>query len=228
MTVDAIEFKNVKFAYPSGSFELSIKSLALDMGQATFIRGENGSGKTTLARLMAGILKPQEGEITIVGTPSFALGLGEIGKRVGYLWQNPRQQLFAKSVIEELTFVEELKNPKMTPGEKAAAKEAAMGWLEYFELAQLKDKTCYHLSHGERQRLALAAVIASGAKYLVLDEPTAGLDDKRKMALACMLKKLRLENGTGMSVISHDEKFAGELTERAITLAKGEVSDVQS
>ena len=224
MMSETVEFKNVVYTYPDGAFTLSVDELILKTGEVTFVTGDNGSGKTTLAKLMTGIMKPLKGEILVMGTRIGGLTLGEIGKRIGYLWQNPRQQLFAQSVIEELTFAEEMKNLKMPQKEKEAAAEEALKWLEYFGLAELKDKNCFYLSHGEKQRLALAAVLASGAKYLVLDEPTKGLDGKRKDMLIGILKKLRYENGAGMCVISHDEKFTNELKERVIKLEKGEIS----
>ncbi|MCL2817838.1 MAG: ABC transporter ATP-binding protein, partial [Clostridiales bacterium] len=77
---------------------------------------------------------------------------------------------------------------------------------------------------GEKQRLALAAVVSQGVQYLVLDEPTSGLDEKRKDALIALLRKLKEENGVGMTVISHDQKFIYALAEREIALAGGEVA----
>jgi len=220
-----LKFIDVAYSYPKGGFSLFIDELTLASDEITFITGDNGSGKTTLAKLMSGVIKPAKGEIILMGRPSGALSLGEIGKMVGYLWQNPRQQLFAQSVSEELTFMEEIKRPKMTREEKEEAFKSAIGRLEYFDLAHLSEKSCFHLSHGERQRLAIAAVIAAGAEYLVLDEPTKGLDAKRKKALADILIKLRDENKTGMSIISHDEEFKAELMERLIRLDKGRIVD---
>ena len=223
MTDNTLKFNNVAYIYESSGFTLRVSDLSLKTDVITFITGLNGSGKTTFAKLSAGILKPRWGEILIAGMPLSSLSLGEIGKRVGYLWQNPRQQLFARSVLEELTFVDELKNPKMKPDKKIEINETALNWLEYFGLSHLKDKSCFYLSQGEKQRLALAAVIASGAKYLVLDEPTKGLDPKRKKALTDLLLKLRHEAGTGMAIISHDESFSAELQERVVKLHKGEI-----
>jgi len=224
-TGGAIEFKDVKYTYPSGSFTLSVKHLVLETDRITLIKGKNGSGKTTLVKLMTGIIKPEVGEILIMGAPASALSLGETGKRIGYLWQEPRKQLFAKTALEELTFAEELKNPKKTPAEKEKTREEALKWLEYFDLAHIKDKNCFYLSHGERQRLAMAAVIASGAKYLALDEPTKGLDETRKKSLLDLLLKLKSENQMGMSIISHDEAFMDELDGRVITLSNGEAEN---
>ena len=225
MTGETLKFRDVTYSYPKGEFTLRIDDLTLRADEVTFISGDNGSGKTTLAKLMSGILKPVTGEIILMGEPSANISLGEIGKKVGYLWQNPRQQLFAQSVIEELTFTEEIKNPKMTREEKEEAYKSALSWLEYFDLAHLSAKSCFYLSHGEKQRLALAAVIAAGAGYLVLDEPTKGLDAKRKKALTDILRKLRDENKTGMSIISHDEEFKAELMERVVRLHKGVMAD---
>jgi energy-coupling factor transporter ATP-binding protein EcfA2 len=131
--------------------------------------------------------------------------------------------LFAKTALDELTFAWELLNHKRTIEEKRIAEHEALKWLEYFDLAHLKDKNCFYLSHGERQRLAIAAVVASGAGYLILDEPTKGLDGKRKNALIDLLLRLRSENNTGMSIISHDEAFTGEFTGREIRLKEGEI-----
>ena len=225
MISDTIQFNNVIYTYPDGNFTLSVSGLSLKADEITFVTGDNGSGKTTLAKLMTGIIKPLKGDITLMGAPLSALSFGEIGKRIGYLWQNPGKQIFAQSVIEELTFAGELKNPKMTQAEKEATTTAALNWLEYFELAHLKDRTCFYLSQGEKQRLALAAVIASGATYLVLDEPTKGLDSKRKKILEDTINKLKDEKKIGMCIISHDDKFKEALCERVITLSKGELAD---
>jgi energy-coupling factor transport system ATP-binding protein len=225
MTNEAIEFKNVVYSYRSSDFTLSVRDLVLNTDEITFIAGDNGSGKTTMAKLMTGILKPLSGEIILMGTPLKRLTLGETGQKLGYLWQDPGRQLFAQKVIDELTFVNEIKNPKQPPEKKKEAEDTALGWLEYFDLAHLAEKSCFYLSHGERQRLAIAAVIASGAKYLILDEPAKGLDDKRKNALADMLLKLRNEKKTGMSIISHDEMFMDGSENRRITLSKGEIVD---
>ena len=225
MIGESIELNGVTYTYPSSGFTLATGDLVLDAGRITFIAGQNGSGKTTMAKLIAGVLKPQSGEIVLMGTSSCLLSLGEIGRRIGYLWQNPRQQLFARTALDELTFAESIKNPKRTQEEKKTAEENALRWLEYFDIAGLKDKSCFYMSHGEKQRLALAAVIASGAGYLVLDEPAKGLDGRRKEALIKLLMKLRVENNIGMSVISHDEKFTAELKERVIILSEGKVAD---
>ncbi|MCL2678355.1 MAG: energy-coupling factor ABC transporter ATP-binding protein, partial [Clostridiales bacterium] len=184
----------------------------------------NGSGKSTLAKLLAGIYKPGRGQVLLMGADTRKLTLGEIGQRIGYLWQKPEQQLFAHTVLEELLFVGRIKNPKQSAEERRAAEQAAWRWLEYFEIAHLAERSGFFLSRGEKQRLALAAVVSQGVKYLVLDEPTSGLDEKRKDALIAILRKLQIENGVGMTVISHDQKFIRALAEREILLDRGEVA----
>ena len=220
----SITLKQAEYQYPQNGFLLRVEELVLAPGEITFVLGENGSGKSTLAKLLAGIYKPSQGQVLLMGADTRRLTLGEIGQCIGYLWQKPEQQLFAQTVMEELLFVGRIKNPRQSPEERQAAEQEAMRRLEHFEIAHLAERSGFFLSRGEKQRLALAAVVGQGVNYLVLDEPTSGLDEKRKDALIALLRKLKEENGVGMTVISHDQKFIRVLAEREITLAGGEVA----
>lgn len=221
----AVELKQVVYKYPQGAFTLRVEQLALFAGEIVFLLGENGSGKSTLAKLLVGIHKPREGRIYLAGTAADSLSLGQVGQRIGYLWQKPEQQLFAHSVLEELLFVDKLKNPRQSPEKNAKAEEEARNWLKYFQIEHLAERSSFFLSRGEKQRLALAAVLSQGAKYLVLDEPTGGLDRERKEALARFLTQLKKESGIGMTIISHDKSFTHALADRIVTLAAGEIID---
>ena len=106
----AIALSDVVYRYSRGGFTLRCPALELAPGELTLITGPNGSGKTTLSKLMCGILRPQEGQVRIFGHPAEELSLGEIGGRVGYLFQNPSRQLFASTVWQEMLPAADMKH----------------------------------------------------------------------------------------------------------------------
>ena len=228
MTGIAIELRGVVYQYPQGSFKLQIDHLALRAGEITIVQGENGSGKSTMAKLMAGVYHPGQGSVILAGQPADTLSLGRIGRMIGYLWQKPEQQLFAHNVLEELLFVGRLNSPAQSLEHREAAEDDARNWLRLFEIEHLAGRSSFFLSRGEKQRVALAAVLHQGARYLILDEPTTGLDQERKRTLSGILAKLNRERSIGMTIISHDAKFAEELAHRSVTLARGEIADARA
>ncbi|AKL94372.1 ABC-type cobalt transport system, ATpase component [Clostridium aceticum] len=212
-----LTLKNVDFAYGKSDFIIKNTSLQLFQEDFTAVVGPNGSGKTTLGKLMAGLLKPQNGTVMIDGTDSNSMSLGAIGKRVGYLFQNPEKQIFAPTVYEELTFPLEIKGTEKKVVERKA-KEA----MEVFQISHLSKAFPFTLSQGEKQRLALAAIFIHEPKFLILDEPTTGLDKERKVVLSGILKNFQHE-GVGMVVISHDEAFVEEHATRVIKMMGGKI-----
>lgn len=212
-----VEFENVCYSYPSGGFRLEDVSLAFDSARITAIVGRNGSGKTTLGKLMAGILKPESGEIRLLGEPAAKMELHEFGLRIGYLFQNPERQLFAQTVEEEVTFAQELLGvPQDT------AKEKADGLLRTLHLDHLKQAIPLKLSRGEKQRLVIAAILVNGPGFLLLDEPSTALDSRRKAALYGMLADL-CGQGIGIAVITHDDGFVDRYAHRVVTMEEGRV-----
>lgn len=145
--------------------------------------------------------------------------LGQIGSKIGYLFQNPDNQIFAPTVREEISFIPELKG---CPHEEIAHTTDKM--LELFGLRGLEDALPFRLSRGEKQRLALAAILVNHPLFLILDEPTTGLDIERKNMLSNVIRKLK-EDGLGMVVISHDEPFIKSHADRLIKLSGGEITD---
>jgi len=213
-----LELNRVSFAYPKrGRSALTEIDLALGRDEITAIVGPNGSGKTTLTKLMIGVLQPSGGQILLDGRPLAGYSLGEIGRRVGYVFQNPDLQLFCGTVAEEIGFG--LTNRGYKP---EMVEERVQFYLDYFELGSYRHVFPLHLSRGEKQRLAIAAVLANEPLFLILDEPTTGLDAYRKKLLADYLQKIaRL--GRGMILVSHDEPFVGRMAERVVTLKDGRI-----
>jgi len=212
-----IKLENVSFSYFKGKTAVKNISFQLKINEVTAVTGPNGSGKTTLGKLIIGILKPDNGRILIDGIDNNKMTLGQIGSRIGYLFQNPDCQIFATKVIEELAFILKFKGSK-----EEEIKKSISEVLELFDLADLQNSYTFNLSQGEKQRLAIGAIMMGRPQYLILDEPTYGLDMERKAKLVRILQNLAL-NGTGMMVISHDRAFIDLIAARKIKMSEGEI-----
>lgn len=212
-----IEIKNITFEYKNKRSIFNDFSLDIKGDEITFITGKNGSGKTTLIKLIMGILYPQEGSVLIDGIDNKELSLGQIGKKIGYVFQFPERQLFAASVMEELTF------PLLFKGEeKELVYIRAEELIRLFELENVKETYPYLLSYGEKRRLAIAAVLMNNPKYLILDEPTASLDMDKIIILCNILQELK-NKGIGILAISHNKNFIKELGDRLINIDEGKI-----
>ena len=202
-----LELKNISFTYPSDG-ERQDFCLEVDYfspSKCTVVMGENGSGKTTLGKLAAGLLRPDVGRVMYNGQDIAQWKLGEIGRQVGYLFQEPARQIFAPTPLEEIVFPMELRGV-----EKAEAQEQAWELLRQFELEGIAEHTSYTLSRGEKQRVAIAAAMVMKPRFFVLDEPTTGLDKRRRGILAKTLLDL-MESGVSLLLISHDKEFANSI-----------------
>lgn len=186
-----IHVDRVSFAYPGERALLDDLSVVLRRAELVALVGPNGSGKSTLALLLNGLLQPSSGKVTVDGMATDdPADSREIRRRVGIVFQNPEQQIVADSVTEELAFGLELLN---TP--RPVMQQRVEELLDQFHLNALARRHPEELSGGEKQRLALAATLATGAAYLVLDEPTALLDRKGRDDLLGLLNLLRHETG---------------------------------
>ena len=218
MNTPVICLQNAVYKYPKGSFSLSCPALELYAGQISLILGPNGSGKTTLSKLACGIYKPDSGKLLLNGEPASRFSLGKIGKTVGYLFQEPGRQLFATNCLEELTFVGEIKGE-----DKQQTAVLAENLLKRFGLFELRERSIYRLSRGEKQRLALCGILMQNPLYIILDEPTTGLDKQARQVLYNTIDEL-LSQGVGLAVISHDHEVIDRYTQaKIIKVANGEV-----
>ncbi|WP_202906813.1 energy-coupling factor ABC transporter ATP-binding protein [Abyssisolibacter fermentans] len=212
-----IDVCDVSYAYKHKQNILENVNLSLENGKFTAIVGANGSGKTTLGKLISGIIKPNLGEIFIDGVSTKKSSLGEIGGKIGYLFQNPEKQIFAHTVYEELAFSMKFKGiDDKTINEKVTLK------LNEFGLMHLKDSFPFNLSQGEKQRLAIAAILINDVKYIVMDEPTTGLDIRRKEILSGIMENLK-KKGIGFAVISHDDNFIKEHSDKTYVVKNRKV-----
>ncbi len=213
-----IELKNVTFGYYHMPVLQNI-SLCLAPNDCVALIGENGSGKTTLGKLCCGLLKPEKGQVLYDGASIDSMPLAQIGQKVGYLFQNPLKQIFAVTVFDELSFVMRLNR---ISSERIT--EEVITIAKAFEIEHLLEQKCHTLSRGESQRVALAGIFMRDPDYVILDEPTTGLDEARKSGFGHILEDI-LNRGVGVMVISHDQAFVGKHAHRVIEIKGGKVAD---
>ncbi|HEU0193830.1 MAG TPA: ABC transporter ATP-binding protein, partial [Gaiellales bacterium] len=173
-------------------------------GRVTAMVGENGAGKTTLALALCGLLELDRGRVRRAG-------------RAGYVSQNPAHYLLHETVADEVAYG--LRNLGVSAGEEAQRVGAE---LRRFDLDELAGRHPRDLSSGERQRLAIASVTVMRPELLVLDEPTRGVDGRRKQELAGLARELAA-NGIGVVVVTHDMDFAADVADEVTTVAGGRV-----
>ena len=207
-----IEAVDLSFAYSRAGFCLRHINFCMESGEAAALTGPNGSGKTTLGKLLCGLLKPQGGAVRFDGEDTANWSLGRRGQRIGYLFQEPARQLFAPTVLEDLTFTQELAGA--APEE---ARARAMELLARFELASLAQRGTLTLSRGEQQRLAICGLLLNKPGAIVLDEPTTGLDARRKEILSQAIQEV-LQSGTSVLLISHDAPFVRQNASREVKM----------
>jgi|LGOV01.1.fsa_nt_gb energy-coupling factor transport system ATP-binding protein len=211
-----ISISNLAFSYKKNDL-FNDFNLSIDNNMFTSIIGENGSGKTTLTKLICGMITPTFGSITIENSDVSKLNLSEVGKVIGYLFQNPEKQIFGESVIDELSFAMKFNGISID-----IINEKVGYILKKFDLEEIRNQKCHLLSHGEKQRVALSTIFLKNPKYLILDEPTTGLDMVRKEMLFKLLNIIKSE-GIGILMISHDLEFVDKLSDRIIVLENGKV-----
>ena len=208
--------ENVTFQYPhSVAPVFQCFSIQINRGEITVLGGKNGCGKTTLTKLLVGILRPSEGSVKIDGCDCACMSLFDIGRRVGYVFQNPNRQLFCDTVFNEIAYG--LRNLGF---EETLILQKVNYYLELFDLTRYRETYPDKLSLGEKQRLAIASVMVLGTDYLVLDEPTTGLDARRQQELGDTLVKLRHERNCGIMLVSHPNSLIKRFADRELVMAQ--------
>ncbi|MFA4848903.1 MAG: energy-coupling factor transporter ATPase [Methanoregula sp.] len=190
-------------------------NLTIQPGEFVALVGENGSGKTTLVKHFNRLLIPTQGDVIVNGKNTRECTITDLARNVGLVFQNPDHMFFADTVREEVEFG--LKNLGIIDGGKII--DAA---LSDVGLVHTKDLYPRWLSRGERQRLAIACVIAMQPAIFVLDEPTTGLDGNEARLVLEILKKLQLKGHT-IIIITHNKNIAASCADRIITLEKGTI-----
>lgn len=190
--------------------------LTIKEGEALAIVGHNGSGKTTLAKHLNGLLDPDEGVARWNGRDIRELGMSEVGRSVGYVFQNPDHQIFAATVREEVAFGPE--NFELT-GEELDRRVARA--IEMVELDGLEDADPFTLSKGQRQRVALASVLATDPDAIVFDEPTTGLDAEQQATFMDLVADLNREEGVTVVMVTHSMSTVATYAPRTVVMSDG-------
>jgi cobalt/nickel transport system ATP-binding protein len=214
-----IELNHISFAYPGEpDYVLRDLSFSLDAGSCLAVKGDNGSGKTTLFRILNGLSFPSEGTYVFDGTKITEKYLNKnanaklFHKRIGYLFQNPDVMLFNGRVRDEVAF-----GPRQMGLSDSEVEQRTKDCMELFSISKLADKAPYHLSGGQKKRVALAAVMALNPEVVILDEPFAGLDGKTREFLADFLAELKV-SGKTLILATHEDTLTKPLSDRELIM----------
>jgi cobalt/nickel transport system ATP-binding protein len=212
MTDPALAFREVTVRYdPEDAPTIAAASFSLDPGERVALVGLNGSGKTTLLSAAVGLV-PHEGEIRVAGERLTRATAGGIRDRIGFVFNVPEDQLLFPSVLDDVAFG--LRRRGVPVPDAAARAKHALGALGVEHLA---GAPVHHLSHGQKQRVALAGALVTEPSLLLLDEPSAGLDPPGRRALAALLAEL----DAATLIATHDLGFAASVCGRFLVLDQG-------
>lgn len=205
----AIALQNLSFSYPDNPDILQDISVTIREGERVGLIGHNGCGKTTLFMLLCGLLVPQMGTIHLFDQP---VEPHQFRREVGFLFQDPKDQLFSPSVRDDIAFGPQ--NLGLSEAEVAERVEAALALTGIQQLAQ---RPPHHLSGGEKQMVAIAGLMAMCPRILLCDEPTASLDLRTRRRLIRFLQK----SDETLLLASHDLEFLLEVCDRVLLIDEG-------
>lgn len=212
-----ISVKNVSFSYPNGFLAVDHVDLEIRAGENVAIIGQNGAGKSTTVKMMNGLLRPTEGDILVGKRNTKDFTTAQISRIVGYVFQNPDDQIFHSTVEGEVRFGPHgLKLPAQEEDERVRYA------LELTGLTAKKEVNPYELPLSTRKFVTIAAILAMDTEVLIFDEPTAGQDQDGNMRLGIILKELQ-KKGKTLITISHDMEFVAANFERVIAMANKKV-----
>ncbi len=209
--------KNLVFAYPNDFVAVDDVSLEIKAGENIAIIGQNGAGKTTFVKMLNGLLRPKSGSITVDGENISEMTVAQISKKVGYVFQNPGDQIFNPTVYEEISYTP--RYFKMSDEEvDRRTKDAA----ELCNISEHLNANPYDLPFSIRKFVTIASVIAMGVDYIVLDEPTAGQDLFGLNQQRVIIEEL-INRGKTVITITHDMDFVIDNFQRVVVMANKKI-----
>lgn len=212
-----LEVKDLYYTYSSGFEALKGINLTINDGEFLAVMGQNGAGKTTLVKHFNGLFKPTKGEVLVDGTSTRDISVAKLARNVGFVFQNPDNQLFSESVEDEIAFA--LRNF----GFEDEIVEKQVDWaLNLLDIAQYRKISPFMLSGGERKRVALASILAWDPQIIILDEPTIGQDYQQKVKLQHFIMQLNAQKKT-VIVVTHDIEFVAECNPRVVLMNQGKI-----
>ena len=222
----SINLANVFYTYMTGTpFErqaLNDVSLNIEKGEILAIIGHTGSGKSTLVQHLNGLLKPSRGKATIDGIDISSRGndAKQARQQVGMVFQYPEHQIFAETVYEDIAFGPRNRGFSAEEVDKQVHEAMAFVGLDFETFAQ---RSPFQLSGGQMRRVAIAGVVAMDPDYLVLDEPSAGLDPRSRNAVFKEIMALHKERGIAIVLVTHSMEEAAKYANRMLVINKGKI-----
>jgi energy-coupling factor transport system ATP-binding protein len=207
--------EGLSFNYSGGPRVLESVDLRIDAGDFVAIVGQNGSGKTTLAKHIVGLLAPIEGRVRLEGRDRATMRPAETAREVAYVFQNPDHQIFAATVWDEVAF-----GPRNFGLAASEVESRCVEVLDAVRLLGARDSDPFLLSKGERQRLAVASVLALRPRLLILDEPTTGMDYREQRRMMSLVSELN-RAGIAIVIITHTPYLVAEYARRVVLMRKG-------
>lgn len=215
-----IEIKDLSFSYDNDKF-INNLNLNIEYGEMLGIMGNTGCGKSTLVQLIAGLIKPDNGQIIIdsdnITNKKFDKAI--LRKKLGIVFQFPEMQLFEQTVQKDIYFG--LKKFRLSDEEKYKRAKDILALLN-LDFDKIKDKSPLALSGGEKRKIAVAGILVCNPKYLILDEPIAGLDSDSRENFMKLLVKLK-KTGITIIIISHNADYIAEYCDRVIVMDNGQI-----
>lgn len=212
-----VSIENLTFRYDNGITALKGIDLEIRKGDFVAIVGKNGSGKTTLAKHINRLLEPSSGRVFLAGEDVKKLKRSSIGRRVGYVFQNPDHQIFSETVYDEVAFA-----PGNFNFSESEIKERVERALKIVGLEGHEQADPFMLTRGEREKVAVASVLAVTPEIIILDEPTTGLDFVEVKNTMEMLNELN-RNGKTIIIITHNMNIVAEYAKKVIAMKDGSV-----
>ncbi len=213
-----IELDNVFFSYEGEKDILKDMSIQFRKGEITAIAGGNGSGKTTLVKHFNGLLSPKSGKIKLMGRDINDYSSIELAQKAGFVFQNPDCQIFSETVMDEVAFT-----PRLLGLDEEEIERRVKDALDAVGLSAYADYDPFVLTKGERQKIAVASVLAAKSRIIILDEPTTGLDFSELKGMMELLLDL---NGQGHTIImvTHSMHVITNYAKRLIIMNKGKIA----
>lgn len=210
-----IEVENLFYQYKDGTLALRGLNLAIEEKTKVALLGPNGAGKSTLLMHLNGIYLTQKGNVRVAGREVTEKNEKWVRTEVGLVFQDPDDQVFSSTVWEDVAFGPA--NMGLSPGEISERVDKA---LKAVKMDDYKDKAPYHLSYGQKKRVAIAGVLAMSPKVIILDEPVAYLDPQGKKELMRILDELGWEGKT-IIIATHDVDLAAEWAQKVVIIKDG-------
>ncbi len=214
----AVETVDLTYVYPDGTVALEGVNFVVERGDRVALVGPNGAGKTTLLYHLNGLLMPTRGKVYVLGVEVSKANLDFVRQKVGLVFQNPDDQLFAPTVFHDVAF-----GPRNIGLPETEVEKRVKWAIEVMGLKGLENKPPHRLSYGQKKRVAIAGVLAMKPEIIALDEPTANLDPRMAHDLLSLLIELNEEHGITLIIATHDVDVVPLFSNKVYVLGGGRV-----